>query len=87
MMTPAQVVQTSVIVTDNSPFQDYPHPDDHTTRSTVNPGFIITSNFIEFQRGDGFHSAPSGHVFVSRERHVPGCISSESVDQEVISQV
>ena len=24
---------------DNSPFQDYPHPDDHTTRSTVTPGF------------------------------------------------
>ena len=23
----------------NSPFQDYPHPDDHTTQSTVTPGF------------------------------------------------
>ena len=33
MMTSAQVVETSVTVTDNSPFQDYPHPDDHTTRS------------------------------------------------------
>ena len=39
MMTSAQVVETSVIVTDNSPFQDYPHPDDHTTQSTVTPGF------------------------------------------------
>ena len=39
MMTSAQVVETSVTVTDNSPFQDYPHPDDHTTRSTVIPGF------------------------------------------------
>ena len=39
MMTSAQVVETSVTVTDNSPFQDYPHPDDHTTRSTVTPGF------------------------------------------------
>ena len=30
----AQVVETSVTVTNNSPFQDYPaHPDDHTTRS------------------------------------------------------
>ena len=38
-MTSAQVVETSVTVTDNSPFQDYPHPDDHTTRSTVTPGF------------------------------------------------
>ena len=27
-----------VTVTDNSPFQDYPHPDDHTTRSTSLPG-------------------------------------------------
>ena len=35
MMTSAQVVETSVTVTDNSPFQDYPHPDDNTTRSTV----------------------------------------------------
>ena len=33
MMTSAQVVETSVTVTDNSPFQDYPHPDDHTTQS------------------------------------------------------
>ena len=32
MMTSAQVVETSVTVTDNSPFQDYPHPADHTTR-------------------------------------------------------
>ena len=38
-MTSAQVVETSVTVTDNSPYQDYPHPDDHTTRSTVTPGF------------------------------------------------
>ena len=32
-MTSAQVVETSVTVIDNSPFQDYPHPDD------VTPGF------------------------------------------------
>ena len=43
MMTSAQVVETSVTVTDNSPFQDYPHPDDHTTRS-----FIFTSMHIFF---------------------------------------
>ena len=34
-MTFAQVVETSVTVTDNSPSQDYPHPDDRTTLSTV----------------------------------------------------
>ena len=32
MMTSAQVVDTSVTVTDNISFQDYTHPDDHTTR-------------------------------------------------------
>ena len=39
MMTSAQAVKTSVTVTDNSPFKDFSHPDDHTTRSTVTPGF------------------------------------------------
>ena len=34
MMTSAQVVETSVAVTDNSTFHDYPHPYDRTTRST-----------------------------------------------------
>ena len=32
-MTTAQVVETSVTVT-NSSFQNYTHPDDHTTRNT-----------------------------------------------------
>ena len=31
MMTSAQVVETSVTITDNSPSQDYTHPDDQTT--------------------------------------------------------
>ena len=35
MLTFAQVVETSVTVTNNSPFQDYPHADDHTTRSII----------------------------------------------------
>ena len=29
-MTTAQVVETSVTVNNNSPIQDYVHPDDHT---------------------------------------------------------
>ena len=33
-MTTAQVVETSVTVT-NSSFQNYAHPDDHTTRNTL----------------------------------------------------
>ena len=36
-MTSAQVVETSV--TNNSSFQNYPHPDDHTIRTTDIPGF------------------------------------------------
>ena len=32
-------VETSVTVTNNSRFHDYPHPDDHTTQLTVTPGF------------------------------------------------
>ena len=60
MMTSAQVVETSVTVTDNSPFQDYPHLDDHTTRSTVTPGFkpfavfvslTIQKNYAQSDRG------------------------------------
>ena len=36
-MTSAQVVETSV--TNNSSFQNYPHPDDQTIRTTDTPGF------------------------------------------------
>ena len=40
MMTSAQVVETSVTITDNSPSQDYTHPDDQTTLlHHVTPGF------------------------------------------------
>ena len=31
MMTSAQVVETSVTTTDNSPYKDYTHPDNQTT--------------------------------------------------------
>ena len=40
MMTSAQVVEASVIVTNSSPFQDYTHPDDHRQFSNdMTPGF------------------------------------------------
>ena len=35
MMTSAQVVQTSVNVTNNSPSRDYYHPDDQTTQTII----------------------------------------------------
>ena len=38
-MNSAQVVETSVITTDNSPSQDYTHPDDQTALFHVTPGF------------------------------------------------
>ena len=44
-MTTAQVVETSVTVT-NSSFQNYTHPDDHTTRTTDTPGFKPFTIFI-----------------------------------------
>ena len=37
-MTTAQVVETSVTVT-NSSFQNYTQPDDHTRQTTDTPGF------------------------------------------------
>ena len=48
MMTSAQVVETSVTVTDNSPFQDYPHPDDHTTQSPKFSVALVTRK-VQFQ--------------------------------------
>ena len=39
-MTTAQVVETSVTVNNNSPIQDYVHPDDHTQPTyEMTPGF------------------------------------------------
>ena len=39
-MTAAQVVETSVTVNNNSPIQDYVHPDDHTQPTyEMIPGF------------------------------------------------
>ena len=42
MMTSAQVVETSVNVTNNSPSRDYSHPDDQTTQTT----FTLQSKFL-----------------------------------------
>ena len=39
-MTTTQVVETSLIVNNNSPIQDYVHPDDHIqTTYEMTPGF------------------------------------------------
>ena len=41
IMTSAQVVETSVNVTNNSPSRDYSHPDDQTTQTTETPGLPL----------------------------------------------
>ena len=38
-MTTAQVVETLVTVNNNSPIQDYVHPDDQTQPFEMTPGF------------------------------------------------
>ena len=43
MMTSAQVVETSVTTTDNSPSQDYSHPDDQTTPLNTRKGHLSKS--------------------------------------------
>ena len=43
-MTTAQVVETPV--TNNSPSEDYSHPDDHTRQTTDTPGFKPFTNSL-----------------------------------------
>ena len=56
-MTTAQVVETSVTVT-NSSFQNYTHPDDHTTQTTDTPGFkpLTTLLHMQAKSNSGFSS-------------------------------
>ena len=42
MMISAQVVETSVTTTDNSPSQDYTHPDDQTTLLHINYSCLLS---------------------------------------------
>ena len=49
-MTSAQVVETSVIVNNNSSFQNYTNPDDHTQQTTDTPGFKPFTKYTLFGR-------------------------------------
>ena len=56
-MTTAQVVETSVTVNNNSPIQDYVHPDDQTQPTfEMTPGFkpfaIITIMMMMMMKND-----------------------------------
>ena len=46
-MTSAQVVETSVIVNNNSSFQNYTNPDDHTQQTSSNNGCNGEAMFFE----------------------------------------
>ena len=51
-MTTAQVVETSVTVNNNSPIQNYVHPDDHTQPTfEMTPGFKRFATRISLNRG------------------------------------
>ena len=45
-MTTAQVVETSVTVNNNSPIQDYVHPDDQIQPFDMTPGFKLSHDII-----------------------------------------
>ena len=48
-MTTTQVVETSVTVNNNSPIQDYIHPDNQTQPSfEMTPGFNLLQNKVLF---------------------------------------
>ena len=55
-MTSAQVVETSV--TNNSSFQNYPHQDDHTIRTTVNIVSLESQCFPRRFSGNKIHCSP-----------------------------
>ena len=60
-MTSAQVVETSVNVTSNSPSQDYTHPDNHNLPNyDMTPGFkpftvLVLHKFVKYDH-PGEHS-------------------------------
>ena len=56
-MTAAQVEETSVTVNNNSPIQDYVHPDDHTQPThEMTPRFNSPLTMVE-----NFHSFKPNH--------------------------
>ena len=74
-MTTAQVVETSVTVT-NSSFQNYTHPDDHTTRTTDTPGFKPFTNIqMNEHRITGLTNPPSSDDEAVNKKYVNENIS------------
>ena len=65
-MTSAQVVETSVKVTTNSPSQDYTHPDDHNLRTYDMTWVQTIYNFVTLL----FHKAIWLFRRTSRKRNI-----------------
>ena len=65
MMTSAQVVEKSVVITGNSPSQDYTHRDDQTTLLHVTPGF---KQFTEFYFYSVWPQVAQAHVSRKSQR-------------------
>ena len=79
-----QIVETSV--TNNSNFQNYPHPDDHTIRTTDTPGSKPFTLHYLFSGKDDFAScAANTHVHCATqaqqdlENRVRMCSSTENL--------
>ena len=56
-MTTAQVVEMSVTVNNNSPIQDYIHPDDETQSFEMTPGFKPFTILLLFFLMFGIHAS------------------------------
>ena len=68
--------RTSVTVTDNSPFQDYPHPDDRNSRSTITYSRVQTLYCIEFTDTTCLVHVPANYVSIVS---VSGLVTSLSL--------
>ena len=67
-MTSAQVVETSV--TNNSSFQNYPHPDDHTIRTTDTENYLTSVlDYIVIQMRK--INREKGYCVVPENTHTP----------------
>ena len=76
MMTSAQVVETSVNVTSNSPSQDYTHPDDHNL-----PNYDI--QFVRFLKTNR-PSLTTGELHKHVQQH---CIVSRGTSKSATQRV
>ena len=63
-MTTAQVVEK--LVTNNSLFEDYPHPDDHSRQITDTPGFKPFIGYIHYTH---IHVHAHKHAYTHTHMH------------------